>query len=167
MALPNTQSCPQCFSTIDARCLVCPYCQQRIKGIQCQSCLMVCPLGASVCHHCNASFANAAIATAMESIPNRSFIANRLGNLLLNFSFIPTRAYTSPEKLVVTHYRLLGLVSSNEEIPWNKVAGFKHRSGILWDSISIETRGQSGAWISPLNKVDANALKTVLQRLER
>lgn len=128
---------------------------------------MVCPLGASVCHHCTASFAAVNTAAAMENIPSRSFVANRLGNLLFNFSLVPTRAYTSPDKLVVTHYRLFGLVSSDEEIPWNKVAGFKHRSGIIWDAIAIETRGQSGAWIAPLNKQDASALKAMLQRLER
>lgn len=128
---------------------------------------MVCPLGAAVCHHCTASFAAVHTAAAMENIPSRSFVANRLGNLLFNFSLVPTQAHTSPDKLVVTHYRLFGLVSSNEEIPWNKVAGFKHRSGLVWDAIAIETRGQSGALIAPLEKADARALKAVLQRLER
>lgn len=128
---------------------------------------MVCPLGATVCHHCNASFEGVADATAMQNITAHTFVASRTGNTLLNFSLVPTRAYVSPEKLIVTHYRMFGLVSHNEEIPWNKVAGFAHRSGLIWDAISIETRGQSGTVIAPLPKPEALALKAVLQRLER
>ena len=39
--------------------------------------------------------------------------------------------------------------------------------GLLWDAISIETRGQTAATISNLSKSNARRLKSVLQSLER
>ena len=66
--------------------------------------------------------------------------------LLLELSLNPQRVVVESDKLTITAFSLLGL---------------------LWDAISIETRGQTAATISNLSKSNARRLKSVLQSLER
>ena len=53
-----------------------------------------------------------------------------------------------------------------EEIPWAKVAGFDYHSGIFWDSVRIETRGQSSSTVPCLGKSDGQRIRRLLQELE-
>ena len=64
-------------------------------------------------------------------------------------------------------YGFLALSSNDEEILWEKVAGFAHRNGIIWGTISIETRGQTPALITGLRKADSEKVRQVLQVLEK
>jgi hypothetical protein len=50
---------------------------------------------------------------------------------------------------------------------WEKVAGFSHRSGIFWDTISIETRGQTSADVTCLSQEDSKRIRGLLQDLEK
>lgn len=59
----------------------------------------------------------------------------------------------------------VGLTARHEELPWEKVARFSHRSGLFWDAIAIETRGQTAATISCLSKRNAAKLKKLLHWL--
>lgn len=54
-----------------------------------------------------------------------------------------------------------------EEIPWHKVAGFDYLSGIFWDRVRIETRGQSSTELPCLAKSDGKRIREVLQQLEQ
>ena len=93
--------------------------------------------------------------------------ASRLGSLLLRWSLFPQEARFSPEKIVIRTYGFLALTSSEEEILWEKVAGFSHRNGVFWDQVSIETRVQTQAVISCLGKSASRRIKDVLQGLEK
>ncbi len=160
-----TQACPECRSVIPKEARVCPACAQRITGILCPDCLAFSPEGAKVCRHCQHRFK-----TDLQQ-PNtiRPFKvqADQLATLVLNWSLWPQKVSFTADKITVTSYGLLGLTSHDEEIPWEKIAGFSHRSGIFWDSISIETRGQSASVVSCLKKADAQRIRRVLQTLER
>ncbi|GGW85815.1 hypothetical protein GCM10007391_19270 [Alteromonas halophila] len=61
---------------------------------------------------------------------------------------------------------LFGLWRDSDEIQWSKVAGFSYRTGIFWDRIDIETRGQKPSTILGLDKSDGETLRNVLQKLE-
>jgi len=70
-------------------------------------------------------------------------------------------------KIVITTYGFLAPTSSAEEILWEKATGFSHRSGIFWDAISIETRGQTAATITCLSRDDSKKIRDVLYGLEK
>ncbi len=76
-------------------------------------------------------------------------------------------AYFSSEKIIIATPGFLGLTQNNEEILWEKIAGFQHKDGIFWDTIWIETRGQSSAQISGLLKADSSKIRGILQKLEK
>ena len=73
----------------------------------------------------------------------------------------------SKDKILISTPGKFGLTRNDEEILWEKVAGFQHKDGIFWDTIWIETRGQTAASIWGLNKQDATEIKKLLQRLEK
>ena len=70
------------------------------------------------------------------------------------------------EKIVISTPGLFNLSRQEEEIPWRKVAGFDYRSGIFWDQVTIETRGQSSSKMACLTKPDGKRIRQVLQQLE-
>ena len=61
-------------------------------------------------------------------------------------------------KIVITTYGFLALTSSAEEILWEKVVAFSHRSGLFWDVISIEIHGQTAASIMHLSRDNSKRL---------
>ena len=160
-----TQQCPECTSTISKNAVVCPVCTQRISGKPCPDCLTLSPEEAKVCRHCQHKFRQ--VATQITSFRPFKVTADMAATILLRWSLFPQKAVFNTDKLIITSYGLFGLTSHDEEIPWEKVAGFTHRSGLFWDFISIETRGQSAAVISCLNKTVAKKIRNVLQTLER
>ena len=70
------------------------------------------------------------------------------------------------EKVVISTPGLFRLWVNEAEVPWNKVAGFDYRSGIIWDSILIETRGQKPTMIRCLSKEDGERFRAILRSLE-
>ena len=70
-------------------------------------------------------------------------------------------------KIVITTYGFLALTSSAEEILWEKVVAFSHRSGLFWDVISIETHGQTAATITDLSRDNSKKIGDVLQGLAK
>jgi ribosomal protein L40E len=160
----ESKECPECFAEIDHRATVCRHCGERIEGIQCLSCLARSPKGASVCRWCGGK-----LKTAKERRKFAAFAvrASVVGTALTQYSLFPQSASFSQEKIVITTYGFLGLTKSDEEIPWEKVAGFGHHSGYFWDSVWIETRGQSSATIGCLSRADGAHIRQVLRGLEQ
>ena len=159
----ETTSCPECLSEVPAEASVCRCCGERIAGIRCEECLALSPVGARKCRWCGTRLK---VATDVK-LDAFEVQATFLGSLVNHGSLIPQRAFFTAEKIVVRTYGFLGLTSNDEEILWEKVAGFAHRNGLIWDAISIETRGQTRAWISGLTKADGDKIRSVLQRLEK
>lgn len=158
------KNCPECFSSIPNDAKVCPVCTERIEGKECSDCLAKSPQEAKVCRWCQHKFREISQKAHFKPFEVK---ADAIATMLLRWSFFPQKATFNTDKLIITTYGFLGLTSHDEEIPWEKVAGFSHLSGIFWDHIAIETRGQSAATISCLNKEDANRIRNVLQALER
>jgi RNA polymerase subunit RPABC4/transcription elongation factor Spt4 len=158
------KNCPECCSSIPDAAVVCPACTQRIVGKACPNCLALSPEETKICRHCQSKFkTNTTLSGFRPFRVNASWMAT----LLVRFSLFPQKAEFNTDKIIITSYGFLGLTSQAEEVLWEKVAGFAHHSGIFWDSISIETRGQTAAVISCLDKDDAKKIKNVLQTLER
>ena len=160
--LADTKQCNACLSTIPAAACVCKACGTRIDGMQCEACLMLCPEEAKVCCHCGTSLKQKT--SGLTEITPTSISSDTLATLILELSIHPQRVRIEHEKIVLTTYSFFGLVENNEEIPWEKVAGFFHRSGLFWDSIKIETRGQTSAIIGCLSKRNSRKLKSLLAK---
>lgn len=158
------KNCPECCSLIPNSAVVCPACAQRIVGKACPDCLALSPQEAKVCRHCQHKFKGNVTHNTFRPF---KVSANMIATILLRFSLFPQKAEFNSDKIIITTYAFFGLTSQAEEVPWEKVAGFAHHSGIFWDSISIETRGQTSAFISCLAKSDALKIKKILQALER
>ena len=164
LEIPEFKECPECFSQIDGRASVCPNCNERIMGSRCPACLAMNSEGARLCRWCGTKLATA---SATRKLSAFTIKADAIGALLINHSFHPQVAAFTQDKIVITTYGFFGLTSSDEEIPWEKVAGFKHHSGLIWDQVQIETRGQSSAVISCLSRQDGERIKQVMQGLEQ
>ena len=78
----------------------------------------------------------------------------------------PQTISLTQEKIVISTPGPFNLTRKEEEIPWRKVAGFDYRSGIFWDQVTIETRGQSSSRMMCLAKADGARIRDVLQTLE-
>lgn len=162
---PDAKTCFACLSEIPAEAEVCRACGTRVEGIQCQECLSFCPEQARKCQWCGSALIHRHQGLVL---PQTLVIqADPVASLLLEWSFTPQRVVVESDKLAITTFALFGLTSHSEEMPWEKVAGFSHHSGLFWDSIAIETRGQTAARIGCLRKRDARRIKQVLQSLER
>lgn len=159
----TTKPCPECTTPIPEAAQVCAQCGERVEGIRCEECLALSPEGARKCRWCGNRMQ---VASQRELKPFR-VRASRMGTLLIRFSLFPQEARFSSEKIVIRTYGFLGLTSSEEEILWEKVAGFAHRNGIFWDLVAIETRGQTQAVIACLSKADSHRVREVLQGLEK
>jgi hypothetical protein len=70
------------------------------------------------------------------------------------------------EKILVRTPGVFNLSQQEEEIPWRKVAGFDYKSGIFWDQVTIETRGQSSTRMPCLAKSEGKRIRRILQDLE-
>ena len=156
--------CPACLSSIPREAEVCRACGTRIAGEQCEACLTFCPEGARLCRCCGNPLSSKAI--ALKAIEPMTIEADALATLLLQWSLHPQRIKVQPDKLTLSSFSWFGFAAQHEEPPWEKVAGFSHRSGLIWDAIAIETRGQTAATISCLSKRSARRLKGILQSVE-
>ena len=174
---PEFKHCSACLTRIPMEAEVCRACGTRLEGIQCEACRSFCPREATLCRHCGSSLEGSNRlgrssmpgdrSDALAGLSTMVIEADLLPTLLLELSLNPQRVVVQPEKLTISSYSLFGLTARHEELPWEKVAGFSHRSGLFWDAIAIETRGQTAATISCLSKRKAGKLKRLLQSLER
>lgn len=158
-------NCPHCKSEISEEAAVCRHCTHRVKGVVCPDCLSVCHSKASVCKWCNKRLLTEEKKTPIST--GFEITSELLPTLLSELKFTPQKAVFSKEKIIITTHALFGLTKRDEEILWEKVAGFSHRSGIFWDTIVIETRGQTGGSIRCLSKANSAKIRKTLQALEK
>ncbi len=158
------KTCPDCMGDIPDEATFCRHCGERVQGKRCSDCGTRCWDEARKCRECGHEFQAAATGPEFEPF---SVEAEMLATLLLRFRFLRQRIQFTREKIVVSTPGVFNLSTRDEEIPWKKVAGFDYRSGIFWDMVRIETRGQSSTVIPCLRKQDGARIRAVLQQLER
>jgi ribosomal protein L40E len=159
------KNCPDCLSEIPDAATFCRFCGERVEGKACSQCGVRNWPEAVVCRWCGHPYGG----TRRHVQPFEPFEVS--GRLLPTFlqrgRFLPQRIRLTPEKIVISTPGPFNLSRKEEEIPWNKVAGFDYRSGLLWDQVTVETRGQSSSRMRCLAKPDAERIRQVLQDLER
>ena len=156
-------TCPLCKETTPENAEVCSHCGERIKGKACEDCLSICPDNAKVCRWCGFKFRS-----ETQKIGIDEFVINAkfLPTLLIRMRFLCESIRFNEEKVVISTPGLFRLWVNEAEVPWNKVAGFDYRSGIFWDSVLIETRGQKPTMIRCLAKGDGERFREILRSLE-
>lgn len=157
------KNCPLCVAEIPDEAAICPNCRERIVGTQCPDCLTLCPEGARKCRWCNFAFKPK---SPTFSIKPFKISAQFLPTLLIRGRFLCQTLRIEPDKLIISTPGLFGLSRHEEELPWNKVAGFDYRSGIVWDLVRVETRGQKSSEVSCLSKSDGKKIREVLRKIK-
>jgi len=158
------KACPFCLSGIPDAADVCRHCGERVEGKQCPDCRVLVSDEARRCRWCGHGFDTAPGGPQFDAF---SVTARPLPTLLQRGRFLPQTISLSEEKIVVSTPGVFNLSEKAEEIPWHKVAGFDYLSGIFWDRVRIETRGQSSTELPCLSKSDGKRIREVLQQLER
>ena len=158
------KTCPECKSDIPDDADVCKSCGERIEGRQCPDCLSICKSEARICKWCNYGFEKGIRFVDFEPFEIR---ANRPATFLFRRRLLPQKVRFTKEKIVISTPGLFGLTTYDEEIPWQKIAGFDYHSGIFWDLVTIETRGQTSSTIRCLKKKDGSKIRQILQQLEK
>jgi len=158
------KTCPECRTEIPEDAEVCRACGRRVEGKTCPGCAELCKPAARICRHCGSRF------TAEDGsrlATSQTIRASLLPTLLFRRRFIPQEIHLSPETIVIRTWGFFWLTHTNEEIPWEKIAGYHYRSGWFWDRIEIQTRGQSSNAIGCLSKSNGRRIRsTVEQRKE-
>jgi len=157
--------CPECKKEIPQKAEVCFECSCRIVGTECGKCKSICKTDAVICKWCLNPLKTK---YNKEKLYFNSFEikSELIPTVLFGMSFLCQTALFTKEKIVIKTPYSFGLVSKTEEVMWNKVTGFQHHSGIIWDNITIETRGQTTNNISFLSKNDARKIIDVLREFQ-
>ncbi|MCB1079689.1 MAG: zinc ribbon domain-containing protein, partial [Verrucomicrobiae bacterium] len=141
------RTCPECCSQMPEEAQVCHACGRRVMGKACPDCDEISKPAARKCRYCGHDFARG---ERLQSIEPFKVTASLMPTFLLRGRFIPQEVHLSPEKIVIRTYGLFWLSHVDEEIPWEKIAGYHYRSGFFWDAIEIQTRGQNANQIGCL-----------------
>lgn len=163
-----TKTCPDCLSDIPEAASYCRFCGERVAGKPCAACGARNWPEAAVCRWCTTPFdaADGGDASPAPEFEPFTVTGDRLASALLRLRLRPQVITLTREKIVVTTPGIFGLSRREEEIPWRKVAGFDYHSGIFWDQVKIETRGQSSSVVQGLAKEDGERIRAILQQLE-
>lgn len=157
------KNCPDCLSEIPDAATFCRFCGERVEGRQCPGCGTRNWPDAALCRWCGHRFAKHHAQVDFDSF---AVTARLLPTILQRGRFLPQTIELTQEKIVVHTPGPFNLSQKEEEIPWRKVAGFDYKSGIFWDQVTIETRGQSSTKMPCLAKSDGKRIRQVLQDLE-
>jgi ribosomal protein L40E len=158
------KTCPDCLSDIPEAATFCRSCGERVEGKPCPQCGARNWPAAVLCRWCGGRYGGAR--PRLQQVEPFQVTAGLLPTILQRGRFLPQTIELTPEKIVIRTPGPFHLSQKEEEIPWNKVAGFDYRSGIFWDQVTIETRGQSSSKMTCLEKSDGRRIRQVLQTLE-
>lgn len=156
-------SCPECLSDMPQDAHVCRSCARRVVGKQCPECAELSKEPATKCPHCGHSFARQEKIAAVEAYAAK---AEFLPTLLLRGRFIPQEILLSSEKIVIKTWGFFWLSCTDEDIPWEKIAGYHYHAGLFWDGVEIQTRGQKSNSIGCLSKSSGLKVKEILERMK-
>ena len=157
------KTCPECCTEIPDQAQVCHACGRRIVGKQCPECAELSKPTAKKCPCCGHDFAREEKMVVIESYSAK---ASMLPTILFRGRLIPQEIHLSSEKIVIKTWGVLWLSHMDEDIPWEKVAGYNYQAGWFWDSIEIQTRGQRANSISGLTKTEGRKIKETLERMK-
>lgn len=157
------KNCPDCLSEIPAEAQFCRCCGERVEGKPCSACGVRNWFEAALCRWCGHRYESPRARIKFEPF---AVTARRLPTILQRGRFLRQIINLTEEKIVIITPGLFNLSRQEEEIPWRKVAGFDYRSGIFWDLVTVETRGQSSSKMACLAKADGVRIREVLQALE-
>ncbi|MCP3980954.1 MAG: hypothetical protein GY716_16790 [bacterium] len=157
------KNCPDCLSEIPAEAQFCRFCGERVEGKPCTECGARNWSDAKLCRWCGQRYEAPRQRVQFEPFEVE---ARLMPTLLQRGRLLCQTIRFTQEKIVICTPGLFNLSQQEEEIPWRKVAGFDYRSGIFWDQVTIETRGQSSSKIMCLAKADGTRIRQVLQDLE-
>lgn len=156
--------CPECGTEALDGAVRCAACGEVVAGKECPACLSRAKSEASVCRWCGHRFAGPNLEVDVEP---RTVRARVLPSVLFRGRFLPQEVELTHEKLVARTPGIFRLWTDETEIPWNKISGFNYRDGIIWDRLTVETRGQDSATVTGLAKAEGRDIRAVLQGLER
>lgn len=157
------KNCSECLSDMPEGAEVCRSCGTRVVGKPCPDCAELSKGAARKCPHCGHSFAREEKIAAVEAYTAK---AELLPTLLLRGRLIPQEIHLSPEKIVIQTWGYFWLSRTDEEIPWEKIAGYHYHAGLFWDSVDIQTRGQKANGIGCLPKSSGTKVKEILERMK-
>jgi hypothetical protein len=115
------------------------------------------------CRFCGHDFARQEKIAVIEPYSAR---ASLLPTFFLRGRLIPQEIHLSPEKIVIKTWGLFWLSHTDEDIPWEKIAGYHYHSGWFWDKIEIQTRGQKANSIGGLPKSHSRRIKGMLEEMK-
>ncbi|MXY07283.1 MAG: hypothetical protein F4Y61_01390 [Rhodothermaceae bacterium] len=107
-------------------------------GKECPECCEVSKEPAKRCAYCGHNFERK---EKIANIEPFSAKASLLATLFLRMRLIPQEIFLTPEKIVIQTWGFFWLSRSDEDIPWEKIAGYHYHAGWFWDSLEIQTRG--------------------------
>jgi hypothetical protein len=155
--------CPECQTEVPPAAAVCAHCTRRIVGKRCPECAEMAAPEASKCPFCSHNFARHERIATVESL---SVTAALLPTIFLRGRFIPQEMHLTPEKILIQTHGFFWLSRTDEEIPWEKIAGYHYHSGWFWDSVEIQTRGQKANQMTCLPKDQGQKIKETLERMK-
>ena len=156
-------TCPECLSEMPDGAEVCHSCGRRVVGKRCPECAELSKDAARKCPHCGHSFAREEKIASVEAYTAK---ASLLPTLLVRGRLIPQEIHLSSEKIVIQTWGFFWLSRTDEDIPWEKIAGYHYHSGLFWDSVEIQTRGQKANSIGCLPKSSGVKVKEILERMK-
>jgi ribosomal protein L40E len=157
------KSCPDCLSEIPDGASFCRHCGERIEGPRCPECGSRNWREALRCRWCGHRLEQASGPVDFEPF---EVTAELLPTVLQRGRFRPQVLSLTREKMLIRTPGVFNLSVHEEEIPWGKVAGFDYHSGIFWDTLTLETRGQKSSTIPCLSKADGERIRRVLRQVE-
>lgn len=157
------KTCPECQSEIPDQAEVCCACGRRIVGRPCPDCAELSKPTARICRYCGHDFAREQKAAVIKPYSAK---ASFLPTLLFRGRLIPQEIHLASEKVVIRTWGFLWLSHTDEDIPWEKIAGYHYHSGWFWDGIEIQTRGQKANGIRGLPKPCGRIVKDTVERMK-
>ena len=157
------KTCPDCLSEIPVEAQFCHSCGERVEGKQCGACGTRNWSEATICRWCGHRYESAPRGVAFDAF---TVAARLLPTLIYRGRLLPQSISLTQEKIVIHTPGVFNLSQQQEEVPWRKIAGFDYRSGIFWDQVTVETRGQTKARMLGLAKSDGTRIRQILQDLQ-